>query len=73
MRILFLPTYSPDYNPIEEAFSYVKHSLRRNQQYVDQEMGRGDDFDVVNVLLEIVYSITRRNAEGWFRHSNYIA
>jgi transposase len=73
MRLLFLPAYSPDYNPIEEAFSFIKHALRRNHQYVNQEMGRGEDFDAINVLLDIVYSIRRRDAEGWFRHSNYIA
>ena len=28
-RLLFLPPYSPDLNPIEEAFSKVKASLRR--------------------------------------------
>ena len=26
--ILFLPSYSPDYNPIEELFSYVKYSSK---------------------------------------------
>jgi transposase len=26
----FLPPYSPDLNPIEEAFSQVKHYLRQN-------------------------------------------
>jgi transposase len=73
MRILFLPAYSPDYNPIEEAFSHIKYSLRRNRAYVDREMGRRNDFDAYNVLLDIVYGITRWDAEGWFRHSNYIA
>jgi transposase len=27
--LLYLPPYSPDYNPIEEAFSKVKRFLRR--------------------------------------------
>lgn len=28
--VFFLPPYSPDYNPIEEMFSYVKTYLRRH-------------------------------------------
>jgi transposase len=28
-RLLFLPTYSPDFSPIEEAFSKIKQFLRR--------------------------------------------
>ena len=28
--VLFLPPYSPDYNPIEECFSYVKYYLREH-------------------------------------------
>lgn len=35
--LLFLPPYSPDFNPIEEAFSKVKGAL----QCMDQEGGRG--------------------------------
>ncbi len=28
-RLLFLPAYSPDFSPIEEAFSKIKAALRR--------------------------------------------
>jgi putative transposase len=28
-RLLFLPPYSPDLNPIEQAFSKIKHMLRK--------------------------------------------
>jgi len=30
-ELLFLPPYSPDYNPIEEAFSKIKALLRKAQ------------------------------------------
>ena len=30
-HLLFLPAYSPDLNPIEQFFSKLKHSLRRQQ------------------------------------------
>jgi hypothetical protein len=29
-HIEYLPPYSPDYNPIEQAFSIIKAHLRRN-------------------------------------------
>ena len=28
-KLLYLPAYSPDYNPIEEAFSKIKRFLRK--------------------------------------------
>ena len=28
-ELLYLPSYSPDYNPIEEAFAKIKHLLRK--------------------------------------------
>lgn len=30
VRLEFLPPYSPDLNPIEEAFSKIKQFIRRN-------------------------------------------
>jgi DDE superfamily endonuclease len=33
-RVLFLPPYSPDYNPIETAFSFMKSWLKRNRGFV---------------------------------------
>jgi transposase len=43
-RLLFLPKYSPDLNPIEKLFSKIKHWLRkaqaRTRQAVDDELGK---------------------------------
>jgi len=33
----FLPPYSPDLNPIEEAFSAIKQYLRRHRDFVENE------------------------------------
>jgi transposase len=33
VRLLFLPPYSPDYNPIEKSWANMKRSLRDNSQY----------------------------------------
>jgi transposase len=31
VRIVYLPPYSPDFNPIEKAFAVIKDRLRRSQ------------------------------------------
>ena len=39
--LLFLPPYSPDYNPIEETFSYIKGYLKEHDpilQVLDDPM-----------------------------------
>ena len=46
-ELLFLQPYSPDLNPIEEAFSKVKHTLRkiaaRTKEVLVEAMGRALD------------------------------
>lgn len=36
--VFFLPAYSPDYNPIEETFSYVKTYLESMTIYCNQSV-----------------------------------
>jgi len=62
-RFLPLPAYSPDFNPIEEAFSKVKQSLRRARP-------RTDD-DLRTATWAAFNSITPADAAGWFTHCGY--
>jgi len=39
-RLLFLPAYSPDLNPIEQVFAKLKHLLRRSQERTTEETRR---------------------------------
>ena len=39
--IMYLPPYSPDLNPIEEAFSQIKHFIRQNHDYYGATQGDG--------------------------------
>lgn len=64
-RLLFLPTYSPDFNPIEHAFSKVKQALRRAQ-------ARTDD-DLRAATWAAFATITPNDAAGWFAHCGYPA
>ena len=63
--VLHLPPYSPDFNPIEEAFSKVKQALRRAEP-------RTDD-DLRSAIWAAFDTITPRDAAGWFAHSGYAA
>lgn len=62
-EVVFLPAYSPDFNPIEQAFSKVKNGLRRAGERTHaglwEAIGRG---------LE---QITSQDARGWFSHCGY--
>ena len=71
MKYLFLPPYSPDYNPIELAFSAIKAQIRRDGNILRQAMGEQDDEDVYIKLSDAVWSVTAEDAAGWFAHSGY--
>ena len=62
-RVLFLPPYSPDYNPIEHAFSKLKGSLRDAQARTHQALQ--------GAISEALATITAQDALGWFRHCGY--
>lgn len=62
-RFLPLPPYSPDFNPIEEAFSKVKQFLRRAE-------ARTDD-DLRAATRAAFATITMADADGWFTHCGY--
>jgi transposase len=62
-ELLYLPPYSPDLNPIEEAFSKIKGILRkaeaRSREALVEAMGRALD------------AVTSRDARGFFEHCGY--
>jgi transposase len=62
-EVLFLPPYSPDMNPIEEAFSKVKGILRR--------IGARTREALMEATSEALDAVSRRDARGWFGHCGY--
>lgn len=62
-RVLFLPPYSPDYNPIEQVFSKIKNELRR------RELRTIDALE--NAFGESLDWITQTDAVHYFQHSGY--
>jgi transposase len=62
-RLWHLPPYSPDFNPIEEAFSKVKAFLRRAQARTDDALRAA--------TWAALASITLADITGWFSHCGY--
>lgn len=63
-QLLFLPTYSPDFTPIEEAFSKFKAILRQIEARTPE--------DLQYAIMQAMLDITPSNAAGWFRHCGYL-
>ncbi len=62
-KLLFLPPYSPDFSPIEEAFSKVKTLLRKAAART-----RGALVEAIGWALD---AVTAQDARGWFGHCGY--
>ncbi len=62
-ELWFLPAYSPDLNPIEEAFSKVKARLRKAAARTREAL--------VEAMGEALSAVTPRDAAGWFAHCGY--
>jgi hypothetical protein len=67
VRIEYLPPYSPDLNPIEEAFSQIKHFIRRHRDYYDRTQDDGILFD----MYEVLDIVTADDASGFITHAGY--
>ena len=64
--VLFLPPYSPDYNPIEELFSYVKSYLKRHDDIIE---ATNDPLPIINSAFQ---NVSKSQCKGWISHSGYL-
>lgn len=62
-KVLRLPPYSPDYNPIENAISKVKATLRKLAKRTVPEL-----FDAIDEALD---AVTASDAEAYIAHCGY--
>jgi transposase len=62
-QILYLPPYSPDFNPIEEAFSKVKNLLRKAGARVRETL--------VEAIGEALSEVTGEDVRAFFEHCGY--
>jgi transposase len=62
-KLIYLPPYSPEFNPIEHCWSKVKSYLRKLKPWDEEKLGYS-----VKEALDI---ISASDAQGWFRHCGY--
>ncbi len=62
-ELLYLPAYSPDYNPIEEAFAKIKNLLRKAAARTKEAL-----VEAIGVAL---WAISPKDARGFFEHAGY--
>lgn len=62
-RLLPLPRYSPELNPIEMLWSQVKHFIKK---------ARPDTVEALEEAVEATMTlITAEDAAGWFQHCSF--
>jgi transposase len=62
-ELIYLPPYSPDFNPIEEAFSKIKRFLREVRARTREAL--------VEAIGRVLDAVSARDAEGFFEHCGY--
>jgi len=61
--VLLLPPYSPDYNPIEEAFSKIKGLLRKAAARTKEAL--------IEALGKAISAVTVQDIRGFLEHCGY--
>lgn len=62
-KLIYLPPYSPDLNPIEKCWSKIKTYLRKAKSRTREELEKA--------LREALLLITEQDALGWFKSCGY--
>jgi transposase len=62
-ELVFLPSYSPDLNPIEEAFSKIKGIARK--------VGARTREALEEAIAVALSTVTPEDSAGWFKHAGY--
>jgi transposase len=62
-ELVYLPPYSPDFNPIEKAWAKLKQLLRAAKARTTEVLEKA--------VAEALQTITAENAAAWFRHCGY--
>ena len=64
-ELLYLPPYSPDLNPIEEAFAKIKNLLRKAEARTREAL--------VEAMGQAISAVSARDAQGFFELRGYRA
>jgi transposase len=64
-QLSYLPPYSPDLNPIEEAFAKIESLLRKAEARTREAL--------VEAMGQAISAVSARDAQGFFEHCGYRA
>ena len=64
-ELLYLPPYSPDFDPVEEAFSKIKALVRKVEARTREAL--------VEAIGTAISAVSARDAHGFFEHCGYRA
>lgn len=62
-RLVYLPPYSPDFNPIERCWSKIKTYLRATKARTSERLDEA--------IKKAFETITESDARAWFKHCGY--
>ncbi len=62
---MYLPSYSPGFDRIEEAFAKIKGLLRKNEARTREAL--------LEALGAAISAVTAKDARGFFEHCGYHA
>ena len=62
-ELIYLPSYSPDLNPIEEALSKIKHLLRRFRARTKEAL--------IETMGQALAAVSAQDVRGFFEHCGY--
>src|SRR5271167_4514069 len=63
VELLYLPPYSPDFNPIEPAWSKIKQQLRSAKARTVETLE--------SAIVDALAAVTPHHAAAWFTHCGY--
>ncbi len=63
-RVLYLPAYSPDFNPIEGCIAKLKTALRSFKARTKRKLA--------NALARAIALVTKEDIRGWVEHCGYV-
>jgi transposase len=62
-ELVYLPAYSPEYNPIEEAFAKIKNLLRKAAARTKEAL--------IEAIGAALSAISTQDVQGFFEHAGY--
>ena len=63
-KVIYLPAYSPDLNPIEMAWSKMKSILRKEKARTAEALEKA--------IIKAINSFTASDIENWFKEDGYV-